>query len=143
MKVVDSNIELKNKNIKWETKIFIANKEYLKITNTWRLEEDKFELNTKLTLINKAVENFTEGFNSEWWNINPKEVEANFNVKTDTDSNNNNFNIYADVKLDDKKIIEVELDNKSRKTYKKVDILAPLPNDTIKATEAFSNPELY
>ena len=67
----------------------------------------------------------------------------NFNIKTDTKWNRNNFNIYADIKLDDKKIIDIELDNKSRKTYKDVKILAPLPNNTIPLEEAFENPNMY
>jgi len=143
-KIVDSKIEYKNKIINWKTTISVDGKEYLVITNTWRAEEDKFELNTNIDLKNEAVNNFNKWFNSVWNNnIKTKKVEWNFNIKTDTTSNNNNFNIYWDVELDDKKIIEIELDNKSRKTYKKVKILAPMPNDTIEAEEAFSNPELY
>lgn len=137
-KVVDSNIELKNKNIKWETKIFTKDKEFLKITNTWRLEEDKFELNNKIEFAENPLPYYYT-----WTGSTEQKLESNLNIKTDTSSNQNNFNIYFDTKLDDKKIIEIELDNKSRRTYKKVEITAPLPNDTIEAKDAFSNPELY
>jgi len=138
IKILDSKIELKNKNISWKTIIFDENKEYLKITNIWRYEEDKFELNTKIDFTDDSKKFLKYYLNDVIW-----KVEANFNIKTDISSNKNNFNIYADVKLDDKKAIYIELDNKSRKTYKDVKILAPLPNDTIPLEEVLENPELY
>lgn len=144
-KVVDSDISLKNKKIKWITTLYNKNKEYLKITNSWKYEKDELILNTKFNFLNEALEKFSQGFNySSWLNIEPKKIEWNLNIKIDTKSSRNNFNIYADLKLDDKKNIELELDNKSNKIYKKdVKILAPLPNDTIPLEEVFENPNMY
>ncbi|MDQ7023634.1 MAG: hypothetical protein Q9M97_09155 [Candidatus Gracilibacteria bacterium] len=40
-------------------------------------------------------------------------------------------------------MLEIELDNKSKKTYKDIEILAPFPNNTIELEDVISNPELY
>ena len=141
-KLVDWKIELKNKNITWKTSVFKDNKEYLVITNKGRLEEDKLELNNKIEFAESLMK-YIAPIN---WDIKEKvelNPEANFNIKTDATSNKNNANIYFDYKESSKKIIEVELDNKSRKTYKKVKIMAPMPNDTIEADEVFSNTKMY
>ena len=88
--------------------------------------------------------------NYKTWNKIKKEeskkdisAEINLNLNFDTRWNKNNWNIYIDAKLDDKKVLEFELDNKSIKTYKKINIEKPAEKDTISIEEAIWNPRLY
>lgn len=141
--IFNSNITLKNKVISWKTTINVDDKEYLNITNIWKYEKYKFELNNKIIFSEKLSKLILPTS----WNKEDSESktkpEANFNIKTDTTSNNNNLNIYIDYNEDNKKMLEIKLDNKSKKTYKDVKILAPLPNDTIELEDAVSNPQMY
>jgi hypothetical protein len=105
------------------------------IIEIWNYEKD-YEFNDKI-----YINNYTNWINRETKDI--EKVIFDINIKSNTTWNKNNWNIYIDVKLDDKKVIEFEIDNKSTKIYQDVKILAPLPNDTIPLEEVIENPVMY
>jgi len=137
-KVIDSNIELKNKKITGLTTAYKSGKEVIKIINTWKIEKDIFELNTKIlpweSLTNMSNMMFSSNTNEIIWNIN---------FKIDITQNNNNGNFYVDLILDSKKVLDFEIDNKSTKIYKKVNIEKPNDDDIIPMEEVIENPVLY
>jgi len=56
-KTFSSNISLKNKKISWKTVIFDKQeKEYIKITNTWKYDTNFLELNNKIELAESPIE---------------------------------------------------------------------------------------
>lgn len=141
--VLNSTITLKNKVINGSTKFNLENQEYLVIEHKGKLEENFFELNNNFNLKEKAREIFIKSFDPMWENSDVEKIDMNLNFQIDTRGNKNNWNIYIDLNIDTDKIIEIELDNKSTKTYKKIDIQAPAESNTIPLEEAMENEKLY
>ena len=67
-----------------------------------------------------------------------KEVKWNLKIEADIRSNKNNVNIYFDLDIDDKKIIEFEIDNKWTIEYKD-DIKIETPKDYIDSEDVIDN----
>ncbi len=141
--ILDSKIELKNRNISGSTKVYVKSKEYLNISHKGKLEKDLFELNNKIILSEEAITNFEKWFNPLSKDFNIKKIDLNINLKADTRWNKNNWNFYIDVNIDTDKILELEIDNKSIKIYKKVNITAPSERNTIPLEKAIQNETLY
>ncbi len=244
-----TDIKLQNKNISWTTTIVLDEKEFLKITHSWKYEKDYLKLNNKIDFndnpfsnnllwnkqdaqnskvifnireLSKHIEmqlvkgninvsnlisennkinfiklrlNEKDFKNSDWsdflifikgglyqiywevidsnWNIkavirwntienlvkiNWKTIknwdivwkakiqkqeklktQANINFNIDSRFNKSNFNLYIDYIEWDKKILEIEIDNKSTVEYKTVNIQSPNKNNTINIKDVFSD----
>ena len=74
-------------------------------------------------------------FNYEVWEKNltykivkcaDSKVTWNFNIKTDLRNNNQNSKVYLDINIDEDKIIEFDMENISRRTYKEIEIITPI-----------------
>ncbi len=70
-------------------------------------------------------------------NTKTEKVTWNFNIITDLRDNSNNLKLYYDINIDNDKIIEFSLENKSDRTYKDVEI--ETPSNTINSSDLFPN----
>ena len=142
-KVLNSNITLKNRKINGSTKIYVKDKEYFTIKHNGKLEKDFFELNNKIELKEEATKMFMKWFDPMWLDTDIKKINMNINLEVDTRWSKNNWYFYIDLNLDTDKIIEIEIDNKSTKIYKKINIYTPSDKNTIPLWEAMENETLY
>jgi len=116
--IFESNFKINNKKISGNSIIFNKGKQYIKITHSWLYEPKHLELNNKIEFNENPLNLYTG-------QISDQKAEINFNIKADIRYNRDNANIYIDFKEWTKKILEIEIDNKWRIEYKKVEIKTP------------------
>ena len=127
-KVFESDITLKNKAIEWKTIARKNGKVLLRVAHSGKYEKNYLKLNNKFS---SAMYSFLFGKDSD--------ITWNFNIAIDQRSNKNNWNLFIDINLDTKQILEFEIDNKSTKTYKNIDIKAP--TNTVELETIIETPE--
>ena len=120
-----SNITLKNKIIDWTTKIYEDTKEVVKINHFGGFYKNYFELNNSFNINNSQI---LELLDLDYLgNL----VKWKLNMKFDLKDSKNDVNIYFDLlNIENKKIIEFELDNKGIKQYRD-DIEIEEPEDYV------------
>ncbi len=114
--ILKSNISLNNKILKWNTNIRDFNWEnFISIIHSWKINKDNYELNNKYTINPKIFSQIKE--NNISWNINIKTINLN---------NYSNYNIFINTLLDNKEILNYNLNNKSKIIYKNINIEKPI-----------------
>ncbi len=127
-KAFECEIVLNNKGIKWETIARKNGKILMKIDHSGKYEKNYLKLDNKFT-----SEAYQYLFWKEWT------TSGNMNIEIDQRSNKNNWNLFIDINIDTKKILELEIDNKSKKVYKNIEIKAP--TNTVELDTIISTPE--
>ncbi len=127
--VFSTSMKLANTRISGKTSVSDSWKKIIEIVHGWTYREDYFKLNNKFTWVTSLFFLWTDTRDS--WNIN---------ITIDTLWSNNNINLSVDVSMDNKKALDFEIDNTSKKIYKKVNIIAPREGETIPLEQLIQNP---
>ncbi len=129
-KVFETDITLKNKWINWKTTAIKDWEVILTIDHSGQFAKNYFSVH------NQFETSVYEALMWDEWN-----VEWNLNLTLDQRNNKNNGNVFLDILLNTQKVLEIEIDNQSTKTYKDINIIAP--TNTIELEEVIDTPDLY
>ena len=127
-KVFDTQMTLNNKAIEWKTTVISDWTVLLSVDHSWNYEKDYFKLHNNFT---------TELYSFLLWT--DSKTTGNINIELDQRNNKNNWNLYIDINLNASQVLELEIDNKSKKEFKDINIVAP--TNTVELEEVIELPQ--